>query len=130
MFAKVCYHLFNATPKSRNNVTLPIFRGDADFGSPLIVCILFRSSSTGEVEGIQTSKNTLYGKKAIVVAAGCWSGSLMHDLLREEDIVLDVPVKPRKVEIHNLFYHVTSFFQANLSYCSSFVDDFVVWTST
>lgn len=56
-----------------------------------------RSISGGEAVAIKTSKNTLYGKKAIVVAAGCWSGSLMHDLLRESKIALDVPVKPRKV---------------------------------
>lgn len=56
-----------------------------------------RSRGTGEVEAVQTSKHTLYSKKAIVVSAGCWSGSLMHDLLKETRIVLDVPVRPRKV---------------------------------
>lgn len=67
----------------------------AEFYNDPVTCLL-RSNSTGEVEAVQTSKNTLFGKKAIVVAAGCWSGSLMHDLLRETEIVLDVPVKPRK----------------------------------
>ncbi|KAF8402287.1 hypothetical protein HHK36_013239 [Tetracentron sinense] len=57
---------------------------------------LLRSGSSGEVEAVQTSKNTLYSKKAVVIAAGCWSGSLMHDLVRESNIALDVPVKPRK----------------------------------
>ncbi|XP_065874388.1 uncharacterized protein [Euphorbia lathyris] len=55
---------------------------------------LLRSSISGEIEAVQTSKNTLYSKKAIVVAAGCWSGSLMRDLFKES--ALDVPVKPRK----------------------------------
>ncbi|XP_050205013.1 uncharacterized protein LOC126655050 [Mercurialis annua] len=57
---------------------------------------LLRSSSSGEIEAVQTSKNTLYSKKAIVVAAGCWSGTLMHDLFRETVSPLNVPVKPRK----------------------------------
>ncbi|EOX93737.1 FAD-dependent oxidoreductase family protein isoform 2 [Theobroma cacao] len=56
---------------------------------------LFRSTSSGEVEAVQTSNNTLYGK-AIVVAAGCWSQSLMHDLFRGSNVKLDVLVKPRK----------------------------------
>ncbi|KAJ4969567.1 hypothetical protein NE237_016268 [Protea cynaroides] len=60
------------------------------------VISLVRSGSTGEVEGIRTSKNTLYSKKAIVVAAGSWSGSLMEDLLKGSNVGLDIPVKPRK----------------------------------
>ncbi|KAF3435126.1 hypothetical protein FNV43_RR22213 [Rhamnella rubrinervis] len=60
------------------------------------VTSLLRSDSSGEVVAVKTFKNTLYSKKAIVVAAGCWSGSLMHDLLRESEVVLDIPVKPRK----------------------------------
>ncbi|EOX93738.1 FAD-dependent oxidoreductase family protein isoform 3, partial [Theobroma cacao] len=56
---------------------------------------LVRSTSSGEVEAVQTSNNTLYGK-AIVVAAGCWSQSLMHDLFRGSNVKLDVLVKPRK----------------------------------
>ncbi|KAM4070357.1 hypothetical protein ACB094_12G159800 [Castanea mollissima] len=66
----------------------------AEFYNDPVNCLL-RSGSSWEVEGVQTSKNTLYSK-AIVVAAGSWSGSLMHDLLRDSDILLDVPVKPRK----------------------------------
>jgi hypothetical protein len=58
---------------------------------------ILRSGSHDEVEAVLTSKNTLYSKKAIIIAAGCWSGSLMHELLRESEILLDVPVKPRKV---------------------------------
>ncbi|KAI9382796.1 hypothetical protein POPTR_014G177300v4 [Populus trichocarpa] len=57
---------------------------------------LLRSDSSSEVEGVRTFKNTLYSKKAVIVAAGCWSGSLAHDLFRESDILLNVPVKPRK----------------------------------
>ncbi|XP_057484128.1 uncharacterized protein LOC130770638 isoform X2 [Actinidia eriantha] len=56
---------------------------------------LLRSGSR-VVEAVRTSKNTLYSKKAVVIATGCWSGSLMHDLIRDSDIELDVPVKPRK----------------------------------
>jgi glycine/D-amino acid oxidase-like deaminating enzyme len=58
---------------------------------------VYRSDSSNEVEGVRTFKNTLYSKKAVIVAAGCWSGSLAHDLFRESDILLNVPVKPRKV---------------------------------
>lgn len=58
--------------------------------------LLPRSGSNGEVLGVGTVKNNLYGK-AIIVAAGCWSGSLTRDLFRESEIVLDVPVRPRKV---------------------------------
>uniref|UniRef100_A0A5B7BZN5 FAD-dependent oxidoreductase domain-containing protein 1 n=1 Tax=Davidia involucrata TaxID=16924 RepID=A0A5B7BZN5_DAVIN len=67
----------------------------AEFYYEPATCLL-RSSSSGEVEAVQTSKNTLYGKKAVVIAAGCWSGSLMHDLIRDSDIDLVVPVMPRK----------------------------------
>ncbi|KAF5930561.1 hypothetical protein HYC85_031434 [Camellia sinensis] len=56
---------------------------------------MFRSGS-GEVKAVQTSKNILYSKKVVVIATGCWSGSLMHDLIGDSDIHLDVPVKPRK----------------------------------
>ncbi|XVF21275.1 hypothetical protein REPUB_Repub12eG0076300 [Reevesia pubescens] len=56
---------------------------------------LARSTSSGEVQAVRTSNHTLYGK-AIVVAAGCWSRSLMHDLFRGSDVKLDVLVKPRK----------------------------------
>ncbi|KAH6814249.1 FAD-dependent oxidoreductase family protein [Perilla frutescens var. frutescens] len=57
---------------------------------------LLRSESSGEVEAVQTSKNTLHSKKAVIIAAGSWSGSLMHDLLKDSEIELDLPVKPRK----------------------------------
>ncbi|GLU03919.1 hypothetical protein SLE2022_210900 [Rubroshorea leprosula] len=57
---------------------------------------LIRSISSGDVEAVQTSKNMLYGKKAIVLAAGSWSGLLMEDLVRGLDITLNVPVEPRK----------------------------------
>lgn len=66
----------------------------AEFYNDPVKCLL--RSSSGEVEAVQTSKSTLFSKKAIIVAAGCWSGSLMHELLRESEILLDVPVKPRK----------------------------------
>ncbi|KAI7728045.1 hypothetical protein M8C21_015000 [Ambrosia artemisiifolia] len=38
----------------------------------------------------------LLSKKAIVIATGCWTGSLMQELIRDLDIAFDVPVKPRK----------------------------------
>ena len=34
--------------------------------------------------------------KTIIVAAGCWSGFLIHDLIRNSEVALDVPVKSRK----------------------------------
>ncbi|KAK3184684.1 hypothetical protein Dsin_031970 [Dipteronia sinensis] len=67
----------------------------AEFYHDPVKCLL-RSRSSGEVEAVQTSQNTLYSKKAVVVAAGPWSGSLVEYLFRETDIVLDLPVKPRK----------------------------------
>ncbi|ONH92681.1 hypothetical protein PRUPE_8G189100 [Prunus persica] len=67
----------------------------AEFYNDPVISLL-RSGGSGEVEAMKTSRNILYTKKAIVVAAGCWSGSLMCDLLRESEVVLDVPVKPRK----------------------------------
>lgn len=59
--------------------------------------IMIRSESSGEVEAVKTSKSTLHSKKAVIIAAGSWSGSLMHDLLKDSEIELDFPVKPRKV---------------------------------
>ncbi|KAK6163982.1 hypothetical protein DH2020_000846 [Rehmannia glutinosa] len=60
------------------------------------VTSFLRSDSSGGIEAIKTSKNTLHIKKAVVIAAGCWSGSLMHDLIRNAEIKLNLPVKPRK----------------------------------
>ncbi|XP_006345712.1 glycine oxidase [Solanum tuberosum] len=57
---------------------------------------LVRHGNSCEVGAIQTSKNTLHSKKAVVIAAGCWTGSLMHDLIKQPDIELDLPIKPRK----------------------------------
>ncbi|KAK6141773.1 hypothetical protein DH2020_024481 [Rehmannia glutinosa] len=60
------------------------------------VTSFLRSDSSGGIEAIKTSKNTLHIKKVVVIAAGCWSGSLMHDLIRNAEIKLNLPVKPRK----------------------------------
>ncbi|KAK3003308.1 hypothetical protein RJ639_018330 [Escallonia herrerae] len=60
-----------------------------------VTCLL-RSGSSGEVQAVQTSKNTLYSKKAVVIATGCWTGSLVQGLLRDSDIQVAVPVQPRK----------------------------------
>ncbi|KAM0947189.1 putative FAD dependent oxidoreductase, FAD/NAD(P)-binding domain superfamily [Dioscorea sansibarensis] len=57
---------------------------------------LLRSDRNGEVEAVETSHNILYGKKAIVIAAGAWSGSLMRSLVVNSQALPDVPVKPRK----------------------------------
>uniref|UniRef100_A0ACD5XNF6 Uncharacterized protein n=1 Tax=Avena sativa TaxID=4498 RepID=A0ACD5XNF6_AVESA len=56
---------------------------------------LIRSEVTGRVEGVQTSKNILYGRKAVVVASGAWTRSLLHSFLGPNS-TLDIPVKPRK----------------------------------
>ncbi|OEL22025.1 hypothetical protein BAE44_0016956, partial [Dichanthelium oligosanthes] len=57
--------------------------------------ILCRSEVTGTVEAVQTSRNILYGRKAIVIASGAWTRSLLHSFL-EPALTLDIPVKPRK----------------------------------
>ncbi|WOK96479.1 hypothetical protein Cni_G05186 [Canna indica] len=57
---------------------------------------LLRSEHGQTVEGVQTSKNNLYAKRAVVIAAGAWSGPLMKSLLIQPNILPDVPVKPRK----------------------------------
>uniref|UniRef100_A0A0A8YGL2 FAD-dependent oxidoreductase domain-containing protein 1 n=1 Tax=Arundo donax TaxID=35708 RepID=A0A0A8YGL2_ARUDO len=56
---------------------------------------LIRSEVNGTVEAVKTSKNILYGRKAIVVASGAWTRSLLHNFL-ESASTLDIPVKPRK----------------------------------
>ncbi|CAK8541391.1 unnamed protein product [Lathyrus sativus] len=66
----------------------------AEFYDDPVKCFI-RSDSNG-VEAVQTSKNTLYSKKAVIVAAGCWTGSLMQDLFRNWGMEFHVPVRPRK----------------------------------
>ncbi|XP_064969447.1 uncharacterized protein LOC103974044 isoform X2 [Musa acuminata AAA Group] len=58
---------------------------------------LLRSSCTQTVEGVQTSKNNLYAKRAVVIAAGAWSGPLMQSLIVQPNLLPNIPVKPRKV---------------------------------
>ncbi|KAL5719946.1 hypothetical protein ACHQM5_012665 [Ranunculus cassubicifolius] len=53
-------------------------------------------NGNGEIEGVRTSKNSLYCKESVVVAVGSWSGDLMKNIVEKFGIVLDVPVKPRK----------------------------------
>ncbi|CAO2826478.1 unnamed protein product [Amaranthus hypochondriacus] len=67
----------------------------AEFYHDPAVCLI-RSNGKGKVDGIKTQKNTLYGQKAVIIAAGCWTGSLMDKLLQESDILLHVPIQPRK----------------------------------
>lgn len=62
-----------------------------------MLLVNFRSANTGEVEAVQTSKTILHSKKAVILAAGCWSGSLMHDMIKHHNIEVDLPIKPRKV---------------------------------
>nr|VDD38876.1 unnamed protein product [Brassica oleracea] len=68
----------------------------AEFYHEPVTGLIRSDGSSKEVTGVQTLKRNLYGKKATIVAAGCWSGSLMHDLLKDCNISVDVPVKPRK----------------------------------
>ncbi|GJM99230.1 hypothetical protein PR202_ga16313 [Eleusine coracana subsp. coracana] len=67
---------------------------------------LIRSEVTGAVEGVQTSQNILYGRKAIVIASGAWTRSLLRNFLKPAS-TLDIPVKPRKV--HGKFLGFTVF---------------------
>lgn len=67
----------------------------AEFYDDPVKCFI-RSDSNRGVEAVQTSKNTLYSKKAIIVAAGSWTGSLMQDLFRNWGMEFRVPVRPRK----------------------------------
>ncbi|KAK9747815.1 hypothetical protein RND81_02G015800 [Saponaria officinalis] len=67
----------------------------AEFYDDPAVCLL-RTKGKGKVEGIKTKRNTLYSEKAIIFAAGCWTGSVMNELLKDSDILVHVPVQPRK----------------------------------
>ncbi|KZV14443.1 pyruvate dehydrogenase phosphatase regulatory subunit, mitochondrial-like, partial [Dorcoceras hygrometricum] len=60
------------------------------------VTSFLRSESMGAIEAVQTFKNTLFSKKAVVLAAGCWSGSLIQGLLKCSETEINFPVKPRK----------------------------------
>lgn len=57
----------------------------------------YRSEWTGEITAVQTSKSTLQSKKAVIIAAGCWTGALVHELIKDSQVALDLPIKPRKV---------------------------------
>ncbi|XP_028752666.1 uncharacterized protein LOC114712315 isoform X1 [Neltuma alba] len=67
----------------------------AEFYNEPVKCLI-RGASKGEVEAVETIKRTLYSKKAIIVATGCWTGSVMHDLVRNWGMQLNIPVRPRK----------------------------------
>ncbi|XP_075506436.1 uncharacterized protein LOC142543213 [Primulina tabacum] len=60
------------------------------------VTSFLRSQSSGEIEAVQTSKNTLFSKKAVILATGCWTGSLIHEVLKNSEILMNFPVKPRR----------------------------------
>ena len=66
------------------------------------VCFInmLRGDSDGKVEGVETIKKRLYSKKATIVATGCWTGSVMHDLVKNWGMQLNVPVRPRKVCVY------------------------------
>ncbi|ANM69383.1 FAD-dependent oxidoreductase family protein [Arabidopsis thaliana] len=68
----------------------------AEFYNEPVTGLIRSDGDSKVVAGVKTLKRNLYGKKATIVAAGCWSGSLMHELLKDCNIPLDVPVKPRK----------------------------------
>ncbi|ESQ32469.1 hypothetical protein EUTSA_v10004189mg [Eutrema salsugineum] len=68
----------------------------AEFYHEPVTGLIRSDGSSKEVAGVQTLKRNLYGTKATIVAAGCWSGSLMHELLKDCNISVEVPVKPRK----------------------------------
>lgn len=55
-----------------------------------------RSNRKGDIEGVQTSKRVLYGNKAVILAAGAWSCSLVEKMAEELSFPLHVPVRPRK----------------------------------
>ena len=61
---------------------------------------VLRSNSNGEVKAVETFNHTLYSKKAIIFAAGCWTGCLIQDLFRNWGMELHVPVRPRKVSVY------------------------------
>ncbi|XP_022635297.1 uncharacterized protein LOC106759497 isoform X2 [Vigna radiata var. radiata] len=67
----------------------------AEFYNDPVKCFI-RSDGNGEVKAVQTFKNTLHSKKAVIVAAGCWTGGLIHDLFKNWGMELHVPVRPRK----------------------------------
>ncbi|XP_010678979.2 uncharacterized protein LOC104894450 isoform X1 [Beta vulgaris subsp. vulgaris] len=67
----------------------------AEFYNDPAVCLI-RSNGKGKIDGIKTQNNSLYGRKAIIIAAGSWTGSLMDNLLEDSDISLHVPIQPRK----------------------------------
>ncbi|KAH1162503.1 hypothetical protein GYH30_001126, partial [Glycine max] len=69
-----------------------------EFYDDPVKCFI-RSNSNGEVKVVQTSKNTIHSKKAVIVAAGCWTGSLIHDLFRNSGMDLHVPVMPREMRL-------------------------------
>ncbi|XP_074316695.1 uncharacterized protein LOC141652968 [Silene latifolia] len=66
-----------------------------DFYDDPAVCLL-RSSIDRKVEAVQTNTSIVYAKRAIVVAAGCWSGSLVSKFATELGSLVNVPVQPRK----------------------------------
>uniref|UniRef100_A0A803MC78 FAD-dependent oxidoreductase domain-containing protein 1 n=1 Tax=Chenopodium quinoa TaxID=63459 RepID=A0A803MC78_CHEQI len=68
----------------------------AEFYNDPAVCLM-RSSKDGKVDAVKTNNNNiLHAKEAVVIAAGSWTGSLMHNLARDLDVTINVPVQPRK----------------------------------
>ncbi|XP_027335179.1 uncharacterized protein LOC113849459 [Abrus precatorius] len=81
-----------------------------EFYADPVKCFI-RSDSNGEVKAVQTSKNTLYSKKAVIVAAGCWTDCLIQELFRNWGMELHVPIRPRKG--HLLVLQNFNFLQLN-----------------
>ncbi|XP_021768557.1 uncharacterized protein LOC110732878 [Chenopodium quinoa] len=68
----------------------------AEFYNDPAVCLM-RYSKDGKVDAVKTNNNKiLHAKEAVVIAAGSWTGSLMHNLARDLDVTINVPVQPRK----------------------------------
>uniref|UniRef100_A0A0D6R238 FAD-dependent oxidoreductase domain-containing protein 1 n=1 Tax=Araucaria cunninghamii TaxID=56994 RepID=A0A0D6R238_ARACU len=78
-----------------NNKTFSSQGRYEEFFEDPVVCFL-RSNRTGYVEGVQTANHVLYGTKAVIVAAGAWSCSLIGKLAEDFSFPLHVPVMPRK----------------------------------
>ncbi|KAJ3681134.1 hypothetical protein LUZ60_015623 [Juncus effusus] len=66
----------------------------AEFFNDPAVCLL-RSEKNGAVEAVQTNNNILYGKKAIIIATGAWTGTLLPSLVKPNNAP-QIPIKPRK----------------------------------
>ncbi|KAI0510477.1 hypothetical protein KFK09_011079 [Dendrobium nobile] len=77
--------------------------------------ISLSSSKKGEEDkdAVKTSQRFLCYKKAVVIAAGAWSGSLLKGLVQEPDLMPEIPVMPRKGHLLILKNPETNIIQVN-----------------